>query len=44
MKAYKEEVIKEAFPAQEHSFTMPDKTLEELKKMPGMNGMGQTRG
>jgi len=33
MKAYKEEVINEAFPAQEHSFTMSDKALEELKKM-----------
>lgn len=32
MKAYKGEVIGEVFPAQEHSFTMPDKTLEELKK------------
>jgi len=33
MKVYKEEVIKEAFPAQEHSFSMPDKTLVELKNM-----------
>ena len=33
MKAYKEDVIKETFPAQEHCFTMPEKTLEELKKM-----------
>lgn len=33
MKAYKEDVIKEIFPAQEHSFTMPDKALAELKKM-----------
>jgi len=33
MKAYKEEVTNEAFPAQEHSFTMSDKALEELKKM-----------
>ncbi len=32
MKAYKGDVIGEVFPAQEHSFTMPDKTLEELKK------------
>ncbi|MBC2703576.1 3-methyl-2-oxobutanoate hydroxymethyltransferase [Desulfobacula sp.] len=32
MKAYKEDVINQAFPAQEHSFTMPDKALEELKK------------
>lgn len=32
MKAYKGEVIGEVFPAQEHSFIMPDKTLEELKK------------
>lgn len=33
MKAYKKEVESQAFPAQEHSFNMPDKTLEELKKM-----------
>ena len=33
MKAYKEEVIKEVFPAAEHSFTMPDQALEELKTM-----------
>jgi len=32
MKAYKEEVATQAFPAAEHSFTMSDKTLEELKK------------
>jgi len=32
MKAYKEEVISQAFPAAEHSFSMPDKALEELKK------------
>jgi len=32
MKAYKEEVVKESFPAAEHSFNMPEKTLEELKK------------
>jgi len=33
MKAYKEEVIKEDFPAAEHSFSMPEQTLEELKRM-----------
>ncbi|MBU8848329.1 MAG: 3-methyl-2-oxobutanoate hydroxymethyltransferase [Desulfobacterales bacterium] len=33
MKAYKEDVINQAFPAQEHSFAMPDKALEKLKKM-----------
>ncbi|WP_299980721.1 3-methyl-2-oxobutanoate hydroxymethyltransferase [Desulfobacula sp.] len=33
MKAYKEDVINQGFPAQEHSFNMPDKALEELKKM-----------
>ncbi len=32
LKAFKEDVITESFPASEHSFTMPDKTLEELKK------------
>jgi len=32
MKAYKEEVVKESFPAAEHSFNMPEKTLKELKK------------
>ena len=32
MKAYKEEVVEEIFPAAEHSFSMPDKALEELKK------------
>jgi 3-methyl-2-oxobutanoate hydroxymethyltransferase len=32
MKAYKGDVIGEVFPAQENSFTMPYKTLEELKK------------
>ncbi len=31
MKAYKKEVLEEAFPAEEHSFNMPEKTLEELK-------------
>ena len=33
MKAYKEDVISQAFPAQGHSFTMPKKALEELEKM-----------
>ena len=33
MKAYKKDVINQAFPAREHSFTMPDKALEELEKM-----------
>ena len=33
MKAYKEDVINENFPAVEHSFSMPDKTIEALKKM-----------
>lgn len=33
MKAYKKDVINENFPAAKHSFTMPDKTIEELKKM-----------
>ena len=33
MKVYKEDVINQAFPAQEHSFTMPDEALEKLKKM-----------
>ena len=32
MKAYKEEVLTQAFPAEEHSFSMPEKALEELKK------------
>ena len=32
MKAYKKEVIEEVFPAEEHSFNMPEKTLEELKE------------
>ncbi len=32
MKAYKEEVLTQAFPAAEHSFNMPEKALEELKK------------
>lgn len=32
MKAYKEEVLTQAFPAVEHSFNMPEKALEELKK------------
>lgn len=32
MKAYKKEVVKQTFPAAEHSFNMPEKTLEELKK------------
>ena len=33
MKAYKKDVINQAFPAREHSFTMPKKALEELEKM-----------
>ncbi len=33
MKAYKEEVVKKSFPAPEHSFSMPEQALEELKKM-----------
>ena len=32
MKAYKKEVLEEVFPAEEHSFKMPEKTLEELKE------------
>ncbi len=32
MKAYKKEVAEEVFPAEEHSFNMPEKTLVELKK------------
>ena len=32
MKAYKKEVLEEVFPAEEHSFNMPEKTLEELKE------------
>lgn len=31
LKTFKEEVSNESFPASEHSFSMPDKTLEELK-------------
>jgi len=33
MKEYKKEVIDKSFPAEEHSFTMPESTLEELKKI-----------
>lgn len=33
LKTFKEEVSNESFPASEHSFSMPDKTLEELKKI-----------
>ncbi len=33
MKAYKKEVIDQAFPADEHSFAMPDSALEELEKI-----------
>ncbi len=33
LKTFKEEVTTESFPAPEHSFGMPDKTLEELKKI-----------
>lgn len=33
MKAYKEDVSRKVFPADEHSFTMSDQALEELKKM-----------
>ena len=33
MKAYKKEVISQSFPAREHSFSMSDSTLEELKNM-----------
>jgi len=32
MKAYKKEVMEEVFPAAEHSFNMPEKTLEELRE------------
>ncbi|MEN8210193.1 MAG: 3-methyl-2-oxobutanoate hydroxymethyltransferase [Thermodesulfobacteriota bacterium] len=32
MKTYKKEVVEEAFPAEEHSFSMPEKTLDELKE------------
>ena len=32
MKAYKKEVLEEVFPAEEHSFNMPEETLEELKE------------
>lgn len=32
MKAYKKEVVEEVFPAEEHSFNMPEETLEELKE------------
>lgn len=33
IKAYKEEVTNQAFPAREHSFKMSDKTLAELKEI-----------
>lgn len=33
LKTFKKEVCNESFPASEHSFSMPDKTLEELKKI-----------
>lgn len=33
LKTFKAEVNNESFPASEHSFSMPDKTLEELKKI-----------
>lgn len=33
LKTFKEEVSNESFPASEHSFSMPDKTLDELKKI-----------
>lgn len=33
IKEYKNEVTSETFPAPEHSFSMPDSTLEELKKI-----------
>lgn len=33
LKTFKKEVSNESFPASEHSFSMPDKTLEELKKI-----------
>jgi 3-methyl-2-oxobutanoate hydroxymethyltransferase len=32
MNAYKEDVLNGSFPAQEHSFKMPEETLEQLKK------------
>ena len=33
VKAYKDEVISQVFPGEEHSFTMPDSVLETLKKI-----------
>ncbi len=33
MEAYKKEVINGSFPTMEHSFNMPDKTIDELKKV-----------
>ncbi len=33
LKTFKEEVATESFPAAEHCFSMPEKTLEELKKI-----------
>lgn len=33
LETFKEEVSNESFPASEHSFSMPDKTLEELKNI-----------
>ncbi len=33
LKTFKAEVNNESFPASEHSFSMPDKTLEELKRI-----------
>lgn len=33
LKTFKKEVCNESFPAAEHSFSMPDETLEELKKI-----------
>jgi len=33
LKSFKQEVTTESFPAPEHSFGMPDKTLEELKNI-----------
>lgn len=33
IKAYKEDVTDAAFPAPEHSFSMPDEALEELKRL-----------
>ena len=32
MDAYKQDVLSGTFPAQEHSFKMPEETLERLKK------------